>query len=165
MNWEINYVATVLTVYGIETLQMDNSLYKRKLLQQYLPFTVLKLNDTLRLFELIWFTLQQYLPFTVLKLSSFNRIWWSWLSVATVLTVYGIETIIWIQYSHWRRHLLQQYLPFTVLKHWCSKQPNISVELQQYLPFTVCAVECEALEVQSVGKTKLIKGVEYFYIQ
>ena len=59
-------VATVLTVYGIET---DWPLIRREILlelQQYLPFTVLKhstratriRNHTL---------LQQYLPFTVLK--------------------------------------------------------------------------------------------------
>ena len=62
---------------------------------------------------------------------------------------------------------LQQYLPFTVLKHTIIFIASMVfiVMLQQYLPFTVCAVECEALEVQSVGKTKLIKGVEYFYIQ
>ena len=45
-------------------------------------------------------SLQQYLPFTVLKLSnsliSFRR----YLSVATVLTVYGIET-------HMQNHVLQ----------------------------------------------------------
>ena len=38
-------------------------------------------------------------------------------AVATVLTVYGIETdnIHGIDY---RTRVLQQYLPFTVLKHW-----------------------------------------------
>ena len=57
-------------------------------------------------------------------------------AVATVLTVYGIETsgrgnvpLVWA---------LQQYLPFTVLKlvtgSVCSK---INSSLQQYLPFTV----------------------------
>ena len=60
------------------------------LLQQYLPFTVLKRvlvqTETERIFML-----QQYLPFTVLKLQSFvaNIIL---TNVATVLTVYGIET-------------------------------------------------------------------------
>ena len=83
--------------------------------------------------------LQQYLPFTVLK----PRGWiaasmHSFFIVATVLTVYGIETL-WIQFwifehivatvltvygietgAEWQTHLsplpLQQYLPFTVLK-------------------------------------------------
>ena len=61
-------VATVLTVYGIETfstLFTFNSLYS---LQQCLPFTVLK--PSLLLMAKIGFSvgLQQCLPFTVLKL-------------------------------------------------------------------------------------------------
>ena len=35
-------VATVLTVYGIETNHLDLMLVQILLLQQYLPFTVLK---------------------------------------------------------------------------------------------------------------------------
>ena len=40
-------VATVLTVYGIETPQYGESscLFKAETLQQYLPFTVLKLTS------------------------------------------------------------------------------------------------------------------------
>ena len=60
-------VATVLTVYGIET-KADKEIKKDNKLQQYLPFTVLKPVCSL---------------FTD-ALSSYN--------VATVLTVYGIET-------------------------------------------------------------------------
>ena len=62
-------------------------------------------------------------------------------TVATVPTVYGIET------SHYfNKHLfhftsLQQYLPFTVLKHrpisWNIRVPALEHRLQQYLPFTV----------------------------
>ena len=66
LNNFIGVVATVLTVYGIET----NNCWRRSLtvaeLQQYLPFTVLKL----------WFRYYSWFAFTV----------------ATVLTVYGIET-------------------------------------------------------------------------
>ena len=62
-------VATVLTVYGIETLRhnSNNALSDSAASQQYLPFTVLKLlgYDT-----------------------SYDNAW----TVATVLTVYGIET-------------------------------------------------------------------------
>ena len=62
-------VATVLTVYGIETFYNSQR------------------------FQLFLFRLQQCLPFTVLKrfigVSSAFETW----SVATVLTVYGIETI------------------------------------------------------------------------
>ena len=36
-------VATVLTVYGIETFRLRQYVYQEKKLQQYLPFTVLKL--------------------------------------------------------------------------------------------------------------------------
>ena len=61
-------VATVLTVYGIETIK-----------------NVKKLNSVL-------LKLQQYLPFTVLKLITVAVI--VLILVATVLTVYGIETNI-----------------------------------------------------------------------
>ena len=138
-------VATALTVYGIETkfVIKDDKLYMP--LQQYLPFTVLKLrytnlvaiimpnscNSTYRLrywnlksmtrflttilhqgcnstYRLRYWNssssssfsislmLQQYLPFTVLKptkiiLHDQDQ---SHSCVATVLTVYGIETIL-----------------------------------------------------------------------
>ena len=62
-------------------------------LQQYLPFTVLKLAYTQTTEALDHQSkLQQYLPFTVLKhgLILFMRK----ILVATVLTVYGIETLI-----------------------------------------------------------------------
>ena len=60
-------VATVLTVYGIETIsRLINNCTTYSKLQQYLPFTVLKLLDDV--FEKYWFC------------------------VATVLTLYGIET-------------------------------------------------------------------------
>ena len=60
-------VATVLTVYGIETLEA----------------ALIKSLD---------FKLQQYLPFTVLKQRCQpNWCYYQWF-VATVLTVYGIET-------------------------------------------------------------------------
>ena len=39
------------------------------------------------------------------------------LSVATVLTVYGIETLLRREYTENTYIRLQQYLPFTVLKH------------------------------------------------
>ena len=61
------------------------------LLQQYLPFTVLKLV-VWHYTSVLYLTLQQYLPFTVLKLK--------------MLVDLGINNIA----------KLQQYLPFTVLK-------------------------------------------------
>ena len=63
------------------------------LLQQYLPFTVLKLKCLTTKYSIV-FPLQQYLPFTVLKLGDINKLYQNVLvSVATVLTVYGIETV------------------------------------------------------------------------
>ena len=60
-------------------------------LQQYLPFTVLKLFKPFIVMTLLkW--LQQYLPFTVLKRKKLLLQHLIFFSVATVLTVYGIET-------------------------------------------------------------------------
>ena len=60
--------------------------------------------------------MQQYLPFTVLKLSKPMRLAILRL-VATVLTVYGIETISVFHLMYMPiLYVLQQYLPFTVLK-------------------------------------------------
>ena len=92
-----------------------------KWLQQYLPFTVLKLQQIVfnRLFRSIW--LQQYLPFTVLKLMANSLP--DGLPVATVPTVYGIETVELIEEVCWAFCVLQQYLPFTVLKQSPKLQP------------------------------------------
>ena len=60
------------------------------MLQQYLPFTVLKQFLIVFTFQLI-LRLQQYLPFTVLKHQSIILSGTDF-NVATVLTVYGIET-------------------------------------------------------------------------
>ena len=112
------------------------------MLQQYLPFTVLKLKASGRTAWVGCCTLQQYLPFTVLKLVSIRYLFKIHSEVATVLTVYGIETeenredikiiarfvatvltVYGIETSSTRRIYellldvkLQQYLPFTVLK-------------------------------------------------
>ena len=60
-------VATVPTVYGIETPLLPHAFRNDAVLQQYLPFTVLKrytfINHLCHISPL-----QQYLPFTVLKL-------------------------------------------------------------------------------------------------
>ena len=130
-------------------------------LQQYLPFTVLKLGllglqneDRL---------LQQYLPFTVLKRhndlsctlfymrcnSTYRLRYWNLSSipltgkletVATVLTVYGIETfnILSVRFSKAVVGCNSTYR----LRYWnAASLPTdgnvISKELQQYLPFTV----------------------------
>ena len=82
-------VATVLTVYGIETCLGIFKVFNNRSLQQYLPFTVLKPIKHAAIGNIT--PLQQYLPFTVLKQSYFNTLS-TIFSVATVLTVYGIET-------------------------------------------------------------------------
>ena len=106
-------VATVLTVYGIETLnRIYGTLWSHRL-QQYLPFTVLKrwyLIHTYHEFR----ELQQYLPFTVLK--------------HQLITDSDML----------RFKSLQQYLPFTVLKLRSKIYFYLCIEwLQQYLPLAV----------------------------
>ena len=87
-------VATVLTVYGIETLQHSQALRGKELIVA----TVLTVYGIETLQHLLQFSpsfhqSQQYLPFTVLKqLTSSSFVCCNNFFVATVLTVYGIET-------------------------------------------------------------------------
>ena len=83
--------------------------------------------------------MQQYLPFTVLKRRKSARLLHMQSEVATVLTVYGIETAADQFERFLSAHKLQQYLPFTVLKHieLTHGGRNDTFVLQQYLPFTV----------------------------
>ena len=85
-------VATVLTVYGIET---------GSLLVISISSNAMKL--------------QQCLPFTVLKRSRDRADIHNDVCVATVLTVYGIETNL-TEICFFASSKLQQYLPFTVLE-------------------------------------------------
>ena len=62
------------------------------LLQQPLPFTVLKPFEGDRYVSISLSALQQPLPFTVLKQLSFLYLLQPYIYVATALTVYGIET-------------------------------------------------------------------------
>ena len=89
-------VATVLTVYGIETDFFPEKISPAELLQQYLPFTVLKPDVRCTFNYHLHWLLQQYLPFTVLKLDIeiFCIVSAIPCIVATVLTVYGIETVM-----------------------------------------------------------------------
>ena len=86
--------------------------------------------------------MQQYLPFTVLKLINIKSL--SIITVATVLTVYGIETpnlnatLVTDQTS------LQQYLPFTVLK------------LKYALPVGVASVVATVLTVYGIETHSLV---------
>ena len=110
-------VATVPTVYGIETKEVDSG--DIQIFVATVP-TVYGIETTIfRACNLIvsMTTLQQYLPFTVLKPKDLVKSSMLPLAVATVPTVYGIETVEFLCLT--RRQCnsrLQQYLPFTVLK-------------------------------------------------
>ena len=89
------------------------------LLQQYLPFTVLKHYR-------IWYNSTKSIQEVTTVLTVYGIETWTCLinkgdllwKVTTVLTVYGIETTKRSDLSVFNAILLQQYLPFTVLKHW-----------------------------------------------
>ena len=128
-------VTTVLTVYGIETWSRSTCCLRNALLQQYLPFTVLK-HET---YDINYFI---------------N------LTVTTVLTVYGIETCSCptipittcynstyrLRYWNVAPNALES-LPNAIacynstyrLRYWnLNKQTlHLNNTLQQYLPFTV----------------------------
>ena len=82
----------MLTVYGIETDSLTFLFIFYLMLQQCLPFTVLKLV-LVENGHYLFCTLQQCLPFTVLK-RNICTVCIQFHNVATVLTVYGIETHI-----------------------------------------------------------------------
>ena len=141
-------VATALTVYGIETVLLHtkpsmpycscnssyrlrywNSLYMCDQKQQLR----LRCNSSYRL--RYWNSPTSVLPVLMLALScnsSYRLRYWNgraWKpmpkinssSVATALTVYGIETHLSNSSSFTAKRLpLQQLLPFTVLKQWSS---------------------------------------------
>ena len=92
-------VATVLTVYGIETTSFHAQYAVRySFVATVLTVYGIETNYITIYFYVGLFQLQQYLPFTVLKLAcctSFHLLGLSY--VATVLTVYGIETA---KYGH-----------------------------------------------------------------
>ena len=87
-------VATVLTVYGIETYVHILEYEFRGLDGVATVLTVygIETYKTVEHLEPYLFQLQQYLPFTVLKQYSLVNKNIFFILVATVLTVYGIET-------------------------------------------------------------------------
>ena len=90
--------------------------------------------------------LQQYLPFTVLKLATdkANRTR-SNQCVATALTTCGIETSAETSSALISRIKLQQRLPLAVLKHIISSSNiNIILTLQQHLPLAVLKRHCDS---------------------
>ena len=84
-------VATVLTVYGIETDKKVFVKVNGQQLQQYLPFTVLKLKSPDLHNEAL---VRVATVLTVYGIETFRSlvVIYIYYSVATVLTVYGIET-------------------------------------------------------------------------
>ena len=107
-------VATVLTVYGIETFKVCILFLLFIKLQQYLPFTVLKQKSTPNKYTSLVATVLTVYGIETQQLLYLITV--SFYPVATVLTVYGIETLIdGFSYSI-HSSMLQQYLPFTVLK-------------------------------------------------
>ena len=89
---EINPVATVLTVYGIETCSsFSDVILDIRVVATVLTVYGIETLQSRRRICLVRYLLQQYLPFTVLKLKLKQIIQMDFL-VATVLTVYGIET-------------------------------------------------------------------------
>ena len=88
-------VATVLTVYGIETpKEADWRGYKLPLVATVLTVYGIETCFNVYYLSCCLLLLQQCLPFTVLKHTIFHAVDHNFVhSVATVLTVYGIETI------------------------------------------------------------------------
>ena len=155
-------VATVPTVYGIET-RGNQLILCREELQQYLPFTVLKRykgrSEGERNLEVA--TVPTVYGIETKEVDSGDI----QIFVATVPTVYGIETTIFRACNLIvSMTTLQQYLPFTVLKpkdlvkssmlplavatvptvygietveFLCLTRRQCNSRLQQYLPFTV----------------------------
>ena len=125
----------MLTVYGIETV-VSRMLKTSRLmsLQQCLPFTVLKPWIFLRASNFCFYALQQCLPFTVLKptntsdKSTTNK-------VATVLTVYGIET--YGANPHSSPHSCNSAYRLRYWNHRTTHDGDTPYQLQQCLPFTV----------------------------
>ena len=89
-------VATVPTVYGIETICILEIHKKSISLQQYLPFTVLKPHLILIL-HLSFLAVATVPTVYGIETSSFTYDFKIYTTVATVPTVYGIET--WSKYG------------------------------------------------------------------
>ena len=95
-------------------------------------------------------------------------------AVATALTVYGIETLIYFPISPTAfAAKLQQHLPFTVLKHRKILNTLVLITLlQQHLPFTVlkpltvtavtiyAAIVATALTVYGIETNSLVGNTE-----
>ena len=82
--------------------------------------------------------MQQYLPFTVLKQANFSNFVVGTATVATVPTVYGIETFV-DKHEYIERVKVVATVPtvYGIETHKLSIKETVPLQLQQYLPFTV----------------------------
>ena len=109
-------VATALTVYGIETTQKLNFTETSFMLQQLLPFTVLKRLCTGIYSQYLSNAVATALTVYGIETIKIILIECQKIKVATALTVYGIETAAFKLSYFLFNCMLQQLLPFTVLK-------------------------------------------------
>ena len=117
-------VATVLTVYGIETnVKLDTFAVSK--LQQSLPFTVLKLSIVCAGAANSPTYVATVLTVYGIETNKVSVIPENPEFVATVLTVYGIETAKIGSSVGASSVSLQQSLPFTVLKHMTRQHEGI----------------------------------------
>ena len=137
-------------------------------MQQCLPFTVLK-PPNVAITTAVIVTLQQCLPFTVLKPNIKQGSFSEEFQVATVLTVYGIETTVFE-----RCRLFSCILVATVLtvygietSDFAYEYLDVLIKLQQCLPFTVLKLFMFFIHItrQCIVATVLtVYGIETFNI-
>ena len=114
-------VATVPTVYGIETLIFIPQINILRTLQQYLPFTVLKLNCVVFLISTTFFVCCN----STYRLRYWNSFTFELKGKARIPLAHGCNSTYRLRYWNYDQltpvftilmFMLQQYLPFTVLK-------------------------------------------------
>ena len=83
--------------------------------------------------------MQQYLPFTVLKLEFTVAFWQLNSAVATVLTVYGIETkkVAYQKINSAAKNVATVLTVYGIETNDTGGIAAVDSRLQQYLPFTV----------------------------
>ena len=138
MTWYIfKTVATVLTVYGIETIKHKNEVCQQTHVATVLTVYGIETSHIDHIIDKV-FELQQYLPFTVLKLQlQYRHDGWNHRNVATVLTVYGIETMAYDMITKFKNRVATVLTVYGIETNYCSNRPSLGLLLQQYLPFTV----------------------------
>ena len=91
--------------------------------------------------------MQQYLPLAVLKhFAEYQSTFLNFRRVATVLTVYGIETMIIVVVPRGNLNMLRQYLPLAV----CDEGCEVAEEQNDDEACTSLVPDCKK------GKTKVM---------